>query len=302
MIIPNGHVVSPQIKYTTANGYFLQDDPSTDPPTFDYTATHFGLIDRSYDSDSAYDPDNERTQWQRFAYHISILNQESDISVQYKLLYMGRHGEGDHNVAEDFYGTAAWDDYWSKLEGNDTVTWADAHLTEKGIQQARIANAFWAEEIEKEMIPMPEKYYTSPLHRCLATANVTFSGLKLPATRPFIPEVKELMREVIGVHTCDRRSSKTYIHSEFPAYIIESGFTKNDELWSPGVRETDPSMDSRLKTLLDDVFSHDESTCISFTSHSGAISGLLRVLGHRPFRLSTGGVIPVLVKVETEFG
>jgi hypothetical protein len=29
--------------------------------------------------------------------------------VQYKVLYMGRHGEGYHNVAEAFYGTPAWD-------------------------------------------------------------------------------------------------------------------------------------------------------------------------------------------------
>ena len=29
--------------------------------------------------------------------------------MQYKLLYMGRHGEGYHNVAEAFYGTPAWD-------------------------------------------------------------------------------------------------------------------------------------------------------------------------------------------------
>ena len=34
------------------------------------------------------------------------------------------------------------------------------------------------------------------------------------------------------------------------------------------------------------------------TSHGGAIGGILRVVGHRPFGLSTGGVIPVLVKAE----
>lgn len=34
------------------------------------------------------------------------------------------------------------------------------------------------------------------------------------------------------------------------------------------------------------------------TSHSGAIGGMLRVLGHREYRLKTGGAIPVLVKAE----
>lgn len=296
MILPSGGVGSSQIR--TVTGFFLQDEPGTDPSTFDYTKANFGLIIRAYDSDSRYDPEHEKTQWQRFAYHIHCLNQESDDHVQYKLLYMGRHGEGDHNVAEDFYGTAAWDDYWSKLEGNGTVVWEDAHLTPEGIKQAQKASAFWVKEIGEQRIPVPEKYYTSPLHRCLATANVTFSSLQLPASQPFIPEVKELLREVNGVHTCDRRSIRTYIHTEFPTYVIEIGFAEDDELWSPDIRESDPHMDARLKILLDDVV-HNEGTYLSLTSHSGAISGLLRVLGHRPFRLSTGGVIPVLVRVET---
>lgn len=189
--------------------------------------------------------------------------------------------------------------YWSKLDGNGTAIWADAHLTDRGIQQALLANKFWTKEIISQKIPVPQKYYTSPLHRCLATANWTFTGIKLPDDQPFIPLVKELLREVNGVHTCDRRSSKTYIHSEFPDYIFEAGFAENDELWNPDVRESDPAMDARLQDLLDDIFTHDDSTYISFTSHSGAISGLLRNLGHRAFPLQTGAVIPVLVKAET---
>ena len=189
--------------------------------------------------------------------------------------------------------------YWSKLDGNGTSTWADAHLTDNGIKQALVANVFWRTQISSQKIPVPQRYYTSPLHRCLATANLTFSGLELPDNQPFIPVVKELLREVNGVHTCDRRSNKSYIHSEFRHYTIEPGFAENDELWSPDIRESDSALDVRLKKLLDDIFTHDDSTYVSFSSHSGAISALLRDLGHRPFRLQTGGVIPVLVKAET---
>ena len=82
--------------------------------------------------------------------------------------------------------------YWSKLDGNGTITWADAHLTEKGVEQARIANRFWATEIAIQKIPVPENYYTSPLDRCLATAEITFSGLDLPSRKPFAPVVKEV--------------------------------------------------------------------------------------------------------------
>jgi hypothetical protein len=133
--------------------------------------------------------------------------------------------------------------------------------------------------------------------------------------------VKELFREAIGVHTCDRRSSKTYIHENYPTYTFEQGFVEEDPLWNPVTRETDSAEDKRLRTVLDDVFSHDDSTFISVTSHSGAISSMLRgeflpfifpiearlrgrgrliriVLGHRVFSLNTGAVIPVLVKAE----
>ena len=73
--------------------------------------------------------------------------------------------------------------------------------------------------------------------------------------------------------------------------------TEDDELWSATERESDQDLDGRMKSLLDDVFELDGSTFVSLTTHSGAIRSLLRVLGHREFRLVTGGVIAVLVKV-----
>ncbi|KAL9119615.1 MAG: hypothetical protein Q9187_003832 [Circinaria calcarea] len=293
---------SEYIKYTTVTGFFQQDDLATNASTFNYTATHFGLINRTYDTDCQYDPGYKKTQWQRFEHQVFRYNRESGRHVQYKVLYMGRHGEGYHNAAESYYGTPAWNCYWSFKDGNGTVVWADADLTPKGIAQAQIANRFWASEISIEKIPTPESYYTSPLTRCLVTANITFSGLKLPSRHPFIPEVKELFREGISGHTCDRRNSKTYIQENFPTYKIEAGFSETDLLWKPLQAETPTDQDIRTKKVLDDVFSNDGSTYISITSHSGEIASLLRVLGHRTFSLSTGAVIPVLVKAEVISG
>jgi len=290
------------IQYSTVTGFFLQDDLATDAETFDYAATNFGLINRAYETDEKYDPELKKTQWQRFDHQVSQFNHKSGSRVQYKVLYMGRHGEGYHNVAESFYGTPAWDCYWSTKDGNETSTWADAHLTPAGIDEAKKANRFWKIAIAIQKVPAPEKYYTSPLTRCLATASLTFSGLDLPITHPFLPEIKELFREAIGVHTCDRRSSKTYIHENYPSYTFEDGFAEEDPLWDPLKRETDSAQDARSKTVLDDVFSNDDSTYISISSHSGEIGAILRVLGHRPFGLSTGQVIPVLVKAERVSG
>jgi broad specificity phosphatase PhoE len=215
---------------------------------------------------------------------------------------VGRHGEGFHNVAESFYGTAAWDCYWSLQDGNETVTWADAHLTATGVAQAQKAHKFWASQIKDQKIPTPESYYSSPLTRCMETAKNTFSGLDLPSRHPFVPTIKELFREAIGAHTCDRRSSKTAIHQNFPTYLFEEGFKEEDPLWDPLLRETDSAQDARSKIVLDDVFSSDDATYLSVSSHSGEIGSLLRVVGHRTFGLGTGQVIPVLVKAETVSG
>ena len=68
------------------------------------------------------------------------------------------------------------------------------------------------------------------------------------------------------------------------------------------MRESDSALDARLKILLDDIFEHDNATFMSLTAHSGAIAGLLRVLGHREFRLVTGSVIPVFVRTEIVSG
>lgn len=213
--------------------------------------------------------------------------------MQYKVLYMGRHGEGYHNTAETYYGTPAWNVcfhsltlaprkltweqcYWSLQDGNGTVTWADARITPNGVAQAQKANAFWASRIKLQKIPLPETYYTSPLTRCLQTANITFFGLDLPDRQPFIPTVKELFREGISGHTCDRRGTKTYIHDAYPAYKIEAGFSETDLLWKPLHGEVSTDQDIRSKKVLDDVFGSDDSTYISITSHSGEIASILR--------------------------
>src|SRR5690606_23852614 len=56
----------------------------------------------------------------------------------------------------------------------------------------------------------------------------------------------------------------------------------------------------RLKSALDEIMQSklgQRSTYISLTVHSGAIISVLEAVGHRAFKLSTGGVLPVVVKV-----
>ncbi|KAL8826890.1 MAG: hypothetical protein Q9191_003525, partial [Dirinaria sp. TL-2023a] len=289
------------VNYTTITGYFLQDDLSTNASTFDFMATNFGLINRSYPNElNISGKKHNPTQWQRFAREVSYLNLHAPSDTEYKILYMGRHGDGLHNDAQAYYGTPAWNCYYSVRDGNGSVVWADASLSPLGISQAQAVHRFWASQLVGQRTPAPERFYTSPLTRCLQTANLTFDGLALQ--HPFAPEVKELFREGISGHTCDRRGSKTYIHRAFPSYIIEPGFAETDPLWEALHGETNVDQDLRSKTVLDAVFSsssHKRETYVSITSHSGEIASLLRVLGHRVFPLNTGAVIPVLVRAQT---
>ncbi|KAK6579597.1 hypothetical protein PZA11_007833 [Diplocarpon coronariae] len=291
-------LVEEHVAYSTVTGYFLQDEESTDPTGFDFTTTNFGLIDRTYPADAELSTNSKLTQWQRFARQIATLNRESGGNVAYKLFYFGRHGEGYHNVAEAFYGHEAWDCYWSLRDGNETSTWADALLTPTGEAQARRAHDFWESAIKRQKIPTPESYYASPLLRCLATANLTFSGLDLPKEHPFVPTIKEGFREVVGAHTCDRRSAKAVIREKYPDWRFEANFAEEDPLWSPTLRETDQAIDQRTAKVLQDVWTSDQNVYISVSAHSGEISSILRVLKHRLFPLGTGQAIPILIKAE----
>jgi hypothetical protein len=71
---------------------------------------NFGLINRTYPTDKRFDAAGKKTQWQRFEAWVKHLNSgcNKKPNVQYKVLFMGRHGEGWHNAAESFYGTPAW--------------------------------------------------------------------------------------------------------------------------------------------------------------------------------------------------
>ncbi|KAL8782687.1 MAG: hypothetical protein Q9213_005166 [Squamulea squamosa] len=178
--------------YSIVTGYFLQDETSTVAQTFDFMSTNFGLIERNYEADGPHGSGREKTTWQRFECEVKRLNDEADSGTCYKVLYMGRHGQGVHNMAESRYGRAEWDRYWAAQEGDSISSWVDPHLTDTGIEQAKTVNAFWKHQLAVAKTPAPEIYYSSPLYRCLETANWTFTDLDLPADRPYKPVVKEV--------------------------------------------------------------------------------------------------------------
>lgn len=189
-------------------------------------------------------------------------------------------------------------DYWAKQEGDEHANWTDAHLTPIGKQQARDVNTFWKSALTQAKVPAPEVYYTSPFYRCLQTSWISFHDLDLPTDRPFIPIVKELLRETNGVHTCDRRGPSSTIRADFPSYILEPGLPETDISWTPDHRETPVEHILREHICLEQIFAEDNRVWLSLTAHSGTIAAILGAVQHRPFVLPTGGLIPVAVKAE----
>ena len=55
-----------------------------------------------------FDLAGQKSQWERFANQVYLLNYQAPSNVQYKVLFIGRHGDGLHNDAESFFGTPAW--------------------------------------------------------------------------------------------------------------------------------------------------------------------------------------------------
>ncbi|KAI0271537.1 histidine phosphatase superfamily [Gloeopeniophorella convolvens] len=228
----------PARAYEIVPGFFIQDDPSAVSTVIGPTPEFFGLISKS---------------WPDFADEINKLNANSSESVSYKVFFLGRHGEGYHNVAEVKYGQKAWDEKWALLDGDGELTWApDPHLTAIGEDQARTAHAAWEREL-LQGASIPQKFYCSPLRRALRTLELTFEGTMPAGLKPVI---LENCREEYGEHTCDKRRTKSEIQADFPGFIFEDGFEEEDLLWTLE-RESKESACSRAKLVLDRIFEND---------------------------------------------
>ncbi|KAI0137480.1 histidine phosphatase superfamily [Xylariales sp. AK1849] len=288
---------TPLFKFQSQSGFFgPQASMTADDGGRRETHEFFGLLPRFYpdEDDSKEDPS---PSWQRFAEHVKRLNRDAPNGVSYKVLFVTRHGQGIHNVMETKVGTAAWESHWALLDGDGTVVWADADLTETGEQQARDNGKIWRRLMEENNMPFPS-LYTSPHQRCLKTARLVFEDLAKTYGKDFRPIVKEFLRERTGRHTCDRRSTRTWIAEHYPDYLIEPGFSEQDQVFKPDARETEENVLARQQAVLSDIFANEAEFFVSFTMHSLAARFLMRAFGHEEVRLAPATTIAFLVKAE----
>ncbi|KAI0112023.1 histidine phosphatase superfamily [Nemania sp. FL0031] len=255
-----------------------------------------GLLKRAYDTDLT--PTDDRTPWTRFATYVGALNRQSQRSESYKVLHLVRHGVSVHNVVMETVGSAAWKNHWSHLDGDGTLTWVDAKLVDQGVSQAKDLSNFWLTASQDAGIPLPRILYTSPLARALETTKLVYGPVMASSGLSFAPIVKESLRERLTDHTCDKRSSRSWITANYPEYVLEPGFTEVDELWRADRWESDAEHQARAQTLLEEIFDNGEASFMSLTTHSYAISAILDAIGAEQFRVSEGAVVTLFVRGE----
>lgn len=279
--------------FETVPGFFVQTDPDTDDLKFRYTELNLG----------------RKMSWADIQKGLAELNQNAKPNESYKLVICARHGQGYHNFVVDKYGIEAWNTKWRSLGTDGEVTFGpDAMLTELGIAQARENNQVWAKEIKEHGASIPAKFFVSPLQRSSWTSAYTWEGLRPSTIKPL---VVENLRETIGQNLCDKRSTKTVILERFGKYDfeVEEGFSEEDLLHTDR-RETDVEQTVRVNRWCQSLFESEwsdetkavdkeaaiQNSFISTTTHAGTIRLFILVFGHRRFTISTGGMVPVVVK------
>ncbi|CUM66557.1 uncharacterized protein PRCAT00004226001 [Priceomyces carsonii] len=276
-------------RFEALSGFFKQADPKTEDLKFNYINQDFGAT----------------KPWHEIIDEIQKLNETANENECYKLLFLARHGQGYHNVIVSKYGHHAWYSKWHALGTDGDIVYApDPDLTELGVNQAKENHAAWKEQLAKGA-PKSSKFYVSPLKRSCDTLRYTWEGL---APETFHPVIVEDLREIIGFHLCNKRSTKTQILERFGkyGYTTEPGFTEKDELYGD-TEELFEDHCIRVNKFLQRLFNnnYDEKSgktnptldqIISTTSHGGTIKCFLAVTGHRAFTVSTGGMIPIVVR------
>ncbi|KAG8935875.1 hypothetical protein FRC02_005874 [Tulasnella sp. 418] len=85
-------MASEKYAYTIVPGFFVYDTEGTDALSNvldrgEQIPEDFGLLDTSSD------------RWQRFKDKVACLREKATDGTQYKVIFIGRHGEGYHNLA-----------------------------------------------------------------------------------------------------------------------------------------------------------------------------------------------------------
>ncbi|CAK9437619.1 uncharacterized protein LODBEIA_P19970 [Lodderomyces beijingensis] len=263
-----------QLVFTNAKSYTF--------PKFESSATYFEQ------SDSDISPNQVN-----YSHNFGLKNEYSwsDVVGQtdayHKLFFIIRHGFGVHQCPTP---SQDWTCYWQEKDGYNGQVWADALLTQQGIDECTKLNT----QIKNTAnLPQVDKFYVSPLRRTLQTWQHSWQGISNKS-----PLVVEFARETYGIQTESKRHPQSYIQANWPSVHFEDGFSANDELWSASKRETGQHRDYRAASLLNQIWDSttEDDKVITLVSHSGLIGSILKVIGHRDYPIENAVLLPVLIQ------
>ena len=83
---------------------------------------------------------------------------------------------------------------------------------------------------------------------------------------------------------------------DYPQFVIPPDLAEEDTLWTPGSRETLEEHSRLWKDFLQELFTNDDSTFVSVTTHSGATRALYLAIGHPDVWTAAGSVVPIVVR------
>ncbi|EWC48133.1 hypothetical protein DRE_02712 [Drechslerella stenobrocha 248] len=285
------------LKLESVNGFFLQGLSETNQTAFNvFHADDFGLIEQEYSIFNRFSPGS--SQWDLFQIELARMNQEVTVprlGVRgYKVLYLFRPPESWHHTGEAFYGKESWDCLWTRQDGNGTAKFIDADLTPNGIHKAKYVHSLWDKRFGESGAAVPELFLSSPLSRAAETLTYTFDLASTPPPSP--PIFVEYLRESFGVDTHNSRRSLTYLKKRFPLFEFEEDFSEFDPLWTSNRDETEESTLHRAKIFLENLFLRRSEAYVAIATHENVIKAILEAIGHRPFAVPVGHMIPVVVK------
>jgi len=215
------------------------------------------------------------SSWKALDDHLDSLGDEA------KVIYVVRHAEGTHNVAEREYGTAAWNAKYS-FEPKYT----DAPLSDEGARQSQALGRMITHEMSDGW-----EYQTlvsSPMRRTLNTSAIAFDGLHGPRI------VLEDCREGISLHTCDHRSNISDLARQFSLYDFSNVAHDVDPYWGT-MDETSQQEEARAQRFLTTLWACCTGRHVVVTTHSGFGAALFRLLKHPKCGLPNAALHPIVV-------
>ncbi|KAG6591117.1 Phosphoglycerate mutase family [Phytophthora cinnamomi] len=207
-----------------------------------------------------------------------------------KVVYLVRHAQGTHNVAEQKYGVGRWEDELAR-----TDEFLDPDLTPFGVEDTKAKGPpSIAAELQQGMPPI-ERVVVSPLSRTIQTAQTFFAKDQVTG-RPLL--CMESCREVLDCYTFDKRRPLSEIKHKFPDVDFSLIEHEHDVLWSPTHHETDEEIYERARCFLSELFDAVPERFVVVVSHVCFIQAVCAVTMARgiDFRPDNCEVVPLVLE------